>query len=76
MISTAYLYVHEPIVGITACGPFFRDGYDENYGATCLDVAPVIDFNEYFKLEQKQAEDNFLLIVNPDPEFQMDWFQE
>ena len=51
MISEAYLFVNEPIVGITACGPFFRDGYDENYGATCLELAPAIDFNEYFELE-------------------------
>ena len=77
IISKAYLYANEPLVGISVCAPFFMDDYDGIFGTTCLDVAPQGELGEYFNFddtnqqEQNQLsvdKDNFFVIMNPDPE--------
>ena len=70
-ISEAYLYVNEPIVGITACAPFFREGYEAMYGATCIDVNPSGSLNEFIPDNQANSEENFYLVMNPDPALEM-----
>ena len=65
------MYVNEPIVGITACAPFFREGNDSMYGATCLDVNPSGPLNEFIPDNRENSEDNFYMVMNPDPTLEM-----
>ena len=79
LITEAYLWVNEPLVGISVCAPFFMKGYDGIFGTNCLDVTPVGDLNDYFNLDETldnrrnqefngKTKDQFFVINNPDPQ--------
>ena len=41
------------------------------YGATCLDVNPTGPLNEFIPDNRENSEENFYLVMNPDPVFEM-----
>ena len=41
------------------------------YGATCLDVNPSGPLNEFIPDNRENSEDNFYMVMNPDPTLEM-----
>ena len=40
--TEAYLFANEPIMSISTCAPFFKEGYSNKniYGTSCIDINP------------------------------------
>ena len=71
-ITELYLFVNEPIIGISSCAPIRRksETSSEIYAVTCVDVRATGDLNDFFDLgSSSELNPNFYLMFNEDEAF-------